>query len=337
MPERNTRVGKLPLSLLGKLLSVASRYSTPATILGPSIGEDAGVVELPECMLVAHADPITEASTGSGRLAVIVASNDVAATGARPRWIQIVVLLPPGSHPGIAESLVAEAAEEASKLGIQILGGHTEWSPGLEKPVVVAFAYGCACKTCLTPTSAVRVGDEVAIVGWAGLEGMRILAADFREELRRAGVPESAIREAVEFPGEISIVDVAVRLAESGLVNAMHDATEGGVLGALVEMALASGLSIKVEADRIPVPNPLRVIAEKTGVSPLKLISSGALLVTYPPENRGQIEDIVRRSGRPFSPIGVAVEGPGQVVLNMGGQTIILREPPEDEISRYWR
>ncbi len=337
MPERNGRVGKADAALLLKVISSTRSILRPSTVIPPEIGEDAGVIELPTCMLVAHVDPITEAVKGAGRLAVIVSANDVAATGARPQWAQVLLLAPPGYPDREIEELASEIGAEAARIGVEILGGHTEYAPGIEKPVVAVFTYGCACKECLTPTAAAKPGDIVALVGWAGLEGMKILAADFSRILAEKGVGENEIRAALRFDSDLSIVNVAVDLAESRVARAMHDATEGGVIGALVEMALASGTRIVVDADAFPIPFPLRVFAAKLGIDPLTIISSGALIVSLPEDKVEEAKRIAEKHRKPFNIVGRVERGPPSLVLRRGGEETVFREPPEDAIAVMWR
>ncbi len=336
MQEKNGSVGKYPLGVTARIVERVHRLTRPGTIIPPAPGEDAGVVDLGNCLLVAHVDPITEAVGDAARLAVIVAANDVAATGARPLWAQVLVLLPPGTPAEEAERIAEAIGREAARLGIEVLGGHTEASPGLEKPIVAAFIYGCACRDCLTPTSAMSPGDKIVLVGWAGLEGMKILATDFTGLLLERGVPREVVEEAASFPGDISVVDVAVDLAWRRLAKAMHDATEGGVIGALVESAIAAGATIRVRADSIPVPPPLARIAGVLGIDPLRLISSGALIVAAEPEKAGKVVEAARDHGRPASIVGEVLEGPPQVELLRGGKVEVYTEPVTDEIAVFW-
>jgi len=336
LPEKNGSVGKLPPSKLARILQATVRARSPATIVPAAPGEDAGVVDVGHCHLVAHVDPITEAAKGSGRLAVIVAANDVAATGAKPAWAQLLILAPPSSSDDEILALAEEAGDAARSLGIEVLGGHTERSPGLTKPVVAAFVYGCACKQCLTPTSAAKPGHLIALVGYAGLEGMLILARDFRGLLESKGVPESVIGEALSYEEHVNIVNVAVDLAESRAVEAMHDATEGGVIGALVEVAMAAKATLRVDPTRIPVPPPLQEMAKAIAIDPLKLISSGALIAALPRDKLPRAREIAEARGRPLTVIGRVERGPPRLILEEPTGEVVYSEPPADEIARLW-
>jgi len=336
LPEKSGSVGKLPPNKLARVLEATVKARRPSTVIPAAPGEDAGVVDMGHCHLVAHVDPITEAAKGSGRLAVIVAANDVAATGARPAWAQLLILAPPTAGDDEIVALAEEAGDAARSLGIEVLGGHTERSPGLSKPVVAAFVYGCACKQCLTPTSAAKPGHVVAVAGYAGLEGMLILARDFRGLLEEKNVPPSIVDEALSYEDQVSVVELAVELAESRAVEAMHDATEGGIIGALVEVAAAAKATIRVDPARIPVPPPLQAMARALGIDPLKLISSGALVAALPPDRVSRAAEIARAHGRPFNVVGRIEPGPPRLVLETPAGEVVYSEPPPDEIARLW-
>lgn len=337
MQEKNGKwIGKLPVRELSKILSKITTIHTPSVITGPGPGEDAGIVDLGSCMLVSHVDPITEAGETTGKLAVIVASNDVAVTGARPRWAQVLLLLPPGYPLEKVEILASEIGKTARELGIEVIGGHTEYTPGLEKPIVAVYVMGCTCRECIVPTGNAKPGDVVVQIGYAGQEGAFILANDFEILLRERGVPQETI-EYLKRGVRLSVIDIAVELAEKGLVHSMHDATEGGLLGALVEVALASSKTLRIDKGKIVVDERVAEACKALNVDPLKLISSGTLIVTAPPENLDSILEIARRHGYVASPIGTVEEGDAKLVLVDGEEIMELYEPPEDEISRFWK
>lgn len=337
MRERSGEwIGKLPYSKLSRLISKITTIHYPTVVAGPGPGEDAGIIDLGECMLVTHVDPITEAAESIGRLAIIVASNDVAVTGARPRWAQLLILLPPGYPWERVEALASEIGGAASELGMEFIGGHTEYAPGLEKPIIAVYAAGCACRECIVPTGNAKPGDVVVQVGYAGQEGAYILARDFRHLLAEKGIP----LEVLDYLGReprLSVVDVAVDLAEEGLVNSMHDATEGGIIGALVELALASSRTVRVDRRRILVDPKASEALGRLGVDPLKLISSGALIASVPPETVDRVIELADKHGYPAAPIGVVEEGVARLVVEEDGRVVEeLYEPPRDEISRFW-
>ncbi len=331
-------LGKLPYSEMLEIIGRVRSVYRASTIIGPRIGEDSAVIDLGDCLLVSHVDPITEASAGAGSLAVIVASNDVAVTGARPSWAHLLLLAPQGYSLGKLKALVEEIRITAEKIGIEIIGGHTERAPGIIKPIIALTVMGCACRNCLTLTSSAKPGEYIIQIGSAGREGASILARDFPSLLVKKGVSMDEIEELRRIGEDLSVVEIAVELAESNLVSSMHDATEGGILGALIEMSLASNNVFEVERDRILVHPLLQKISVKLGIDPLKLISSGALIATADEDKLGEILELTRLSNLEASIIGRVREGrePGLRLL-AGKETVFYKEPPIDEISRVWR
>ncbi len=330
-------VGKIPLGELERLLSASWSFRRPSTLVGPAVGEDAAIISLGNLDLVFHLDPITEAGELAGWLAVHVASNDVAASGARPRWIALAILAPRGSSGEDLRRIQGDAEKAAREVGVEIVGGHTEVSPGLSKPVVVAAAAGVTCRGCAVPTGGARPGDLVLQVKPAGIEGTAIIATDFRALLERAGIAESIIERAAALASRVSVVREALELAEYGLVTSMHDPTEGGLIGGLVEMALASRLRFKVWEERVFVAEETRVVTEALGVDPLKLISSGTLLATVPSSLKGDAEHVLEGLGVEYSFIGeVEAGGVGVQLYKSPGRIELYEAPPVDEISRLW-
>ena len=326
-------IGKLPVRDLLPLLSRARPVRRSETYQGPYPGEDAAIIRLPCCDLALHTDPITEAESEIGWLSVHVAANDVATTGACPAWASVAVLAPEGSTTDSLARIIDGIRRAAEELGVDIVGGHTEVSPGLAKSIVISTVIGLTCPGCALRTGDAKPGDLVVYAGYAGAEGTGILARDFRPRLKECGIDESTILEALNIGAAISIVRPACALAKSGLVHSMHDVTEGGALGALVELALASGNTVVVEPERIPVHPATREISECLRIDPLKLIGSGSFVAAVPPEKEAEALELLSSLGVPARVIG-RVEGGGPWVELPGGERIY--EPPIDEISRVW-
>ncbi len=330
-------VGKVPHRVLESLLSAAWSYRRPATRVGPAVGEDAAIITLGGLDLVFHIDPITEAGMLAGWLSVHVASNDVAASGARPRWVSVAVLAPKGFDSESIASIQADIERAARSIGVEVVGGHTEVSPGVSKPIVVAAGAGVTCSGCAVPTGGARPGDLILQVKPAGMEGTAIIATDFRHLLDERGVDSSVVERAAAMAGSVSIVREAVELAENRLVTSMHDPTEGGLLGGLVEMALASRASFRVYREKVIIREETVIIAEALGIDPLRLISSGSLLATVPRDLKADVEHALEGLGVEYSFIGEVERGePGVRLYKPGGAKEEYKEPPVDEISKLW-
>ena len=329
--------GKLPPEVLESIVYGRLGLRDPAVAVGPSYGEDAAVIEAGwGRVIVAHSDPVTAAERYAGWLAVNVAANDVAAQGARPRWFLTVILLPEDSGPRLLEEIASQADRAARGIGAMIVGGHTEAAPGLGRPIVVATAMGLAPRESVARTSGARPGDLVIMTKTAAVEGTAILASDYRGELARRGVPRDVLARAEGFIWRVSVVPEALALAGRGLVDAMHDPTEGGILGGAAEVAYASGVRVRLYEDRVPVAPETRVVAGALGVDPLRLISSGSLLAAVPRGLAGEALEALRGLGVDVAVVGEVLDSkrPGLELVRRDGSRVEVPRHVPDEIYR---
>ena len=345
MPEKNGKlpIGKLPLNTLSNLVLRRIRGAvSPDIIIGPGIGEDTAIIRLSCCDLLIHSDPITEAVAGAGKLSIIVASNDIAASGACPTHAVLTLLLPEGYDIESLKQLIQEIQETSRMLDIDIVGGHTETSPGIAKPTVIVTMIGITCPGCSIPTSNLREGHYIVQIGEAAREGASILITDFPGLVKECELGEDEINNLNIDAKDLSIVKPACILAENQLVSSMHDATEGGIIGALVEMAKAAKTNITVYKNKILVNPTIKKLSSCLGLDPLKLISSGTLLAGILPDKVNKVVDLLKKHGFQVSIIGKATSkctNPEECGVNLilEDETVNrFEEPPIDEISRVW-
>ncbi len=327
---------KLPPELLRKYVFSRVGVRDPDVLVGPAYGEDAAIIRVGGELIVVHCDPITGAVENIGWLAVHVACNDIAVRGARPRWLLPVIYLPFGSGEGVVDRITRQVDEAAREVGAMVVGGHTEYTYGLDRVMMTMTAIGVCEGGRYVVTSGAKPGDVVLMTKAAGIEGTSILASDFEGELRRRGVPPDVIERAKGFVREISVVREALLLAKLG-VNSMHDPTEGGVIAGLAEIAYASGVSITAWEDRIPVRRETAVICEALGVDPLRLISSGVLLATLPRATAEVALSRLRELGLECAVVGEVSEGRGLTVVRRDGSRESYGDYVEDELLRVWR
>lgn len=332
--------GKISPDLLEKYVFTRLGVDDKSIVIGPSYGEDAAIIKIDSgIVLVVHSDPITAAEKLIGWLSVHIACNDIAVRGARPRWLLSVLLLPEEASVELLDEITRQIDSAAREVGVSIVGGHTESAPDLSRPIVSTTAIGIAREDRVVSTRNAKPGDLLVMTKYAGLEGTAILASDFREELLEKGVSVEVLGEAEDYTKSISVVPEAVALAEEGLVSAMHDPTEGGILGGVAELAYASGTLIRVYEEKIPLTSATRTITSALGVDPLKLISSGVLLATTPKKYVDRVLDVVERLGVRASIIGEVVSKyyPGRVVyVKKSGETIDIPRHVVDEIYRVY-
>jgi hydrogenase maturation factor len=253
-----------------------SRRKRARVVVGPRVGEDAAVLDMGDRYLVATTDPITFATDAAGWYALHVNANDVAVRGARPAWFLATLLLPEGAtEPERVEELFAEITEACAAIDVALVGGHTEVTAGLARPLVIGAMLGEVAKDRLVTTGGARPGDTLLLTKGVPLEGAALIARERGEEAARRGVPTDVIdraRALLRRPG-ISVVPDARAATDAARVHAMHDPTEGGLATACWEMAEAAEAGVRVERERVPLlPEGARLCAA-FGLDPLGTIA----------------------------------------------------------------
>ncbi|AEC51078.1 hydrogenase expression/formation protein [Pyrococcus sp. NA2] len=318
-------VGKIPPELLAKVLK--DLKPGDRVLVGPGIGIDATAVDFGDLILVASTDPITGAEERIGFYAVHVNANDVATFGAKPKWFLVTILLPEGSEDDDVIRVMSEIREVAEGMGISIVGGHTEVTPGLKKPIVIGTMLGEVEREKLVLPNP-RPGDAIILTKGAGIEGTSIIAHEREEELREV-FGKDFVERAKAFINEISVVREA--LIARDLATAMHDPTEGGIANGLHEMADINDLGFRVFASKIIVRNETKKICQFYDIDPLALISSGSLLISTPRDHAKVLVERLLSHGIEASIIGEFLAERKRVVIE-GGVERPLRRPESDEL-----
>ncbi len=270
------RIGKLDNDELNELILSKFKKCRDEVVLSPRVGVDCAAVELGGRLAVLSTDPITSATENLGRLTVHVNCNDAAAAGAEPIGLLVTLLIPPHAEKGDVARVADELAAAALEANIEIIGGHTEVTPSVNRMVTCATVIARPGENGLIMPSGMKEGDDVVLTKYAGLEGTSVVASDFSDRL--SGMSEGELAEARDMIRFISVVKEGLYAAAHG-ASAMHDVTEGGVLGAAWEMAEASGCGMVIDPARIPVHPITAKICKKLDLDPLRLLSSGAMLV----------------------------------------------------------
>jgi hydrogenase maturation factor len=305
---------------------------------GAGIGEDATVIDFGDRYLVAKTDPITFASEEIGWYAVHVNANDIATTGAEPKWLLVTLLLPEArTDEALVESIFAQLAEACEQLGISLCGGHTEVTHGLDRPIVVGQMLGEVHRQRLVRSSGSRVGDVVLMTKGVAIEGTAILARE-RGALLACEYPEEFLercRGLLHDPG-ISVLADARVATSTAIVHSMHDPTEGGVTTGLWEMAQASGVGLRVWGSSIPILPETATLCARFDLDPLGLIASGSLLLTLASEDVDRVQAALKSEGIPAVAIGEVVSQEEGLTLTRNGSIQELPRFEPDEISRVF-
>lgn len=327
--------GKLPYSLLKKYFLSRTGVADKRVLVPPGIGEDSAIIDVKgEKIISIHPDPITGAIENIGWLAINISANDIAVSGCKPKWFTIVLLLPEGYGEEELDIITLQINEALNNLDATLVGGHTEYTFGIDRPIIVANAIGILVEGANTfvTTGGAKEGDFILMTKTTALEATSILASDYQKLLQSKGVSEQEIMDAKRMIKQISVVKEALLLASNNLVNSMHDPTEGGVIGGLVEIALSSKKTITVDANKIPIDPTSRKIFQITGIDPLKSLSSGVLLASVPKEKIDTALNLLGESGIKSTIIGKVVEGEPKLELWRNGKKEVYYEPPIDAL-----
>lgn len=329
--------GKLPAELLARLLARIVRRD-PRVLLGPAFGEDAALIDLGDRVLVAKADPVTFATDRIGWYAVHVNANDVACMGARPAWFLATVLLPEGGPETMPEEVFAQIETACESLDVTLVGGHTEVTYGLGRPIVAGAMLAEAAPGRIVRKADVRPGDHLILTKGIAIEGTALLARDASDELRRRGVAEATLERArglLDDPG-ISVVREALLACDTAPVHAMHDPTEGGLATALHELATASGLAAQIQAEAVTVLPETTDICRALELDPMGLLASGSLLIAVAEEDCERVRSTISQAGIDAACLGTLASGGKGAIMDKRAQWREIPRFQRDELARFF-
>ena len=330
------QLGKIPPDLLEVLLSKIN-ISDPRVIIGPSVGQDNALIEFGENVLVAKTDPITLASDMIGWYAVQINANDVACSGAKPRWFMATLLLPQSYTENDISALFEQILEACQQLGVSLIGGHTEITKGLSQPIVVGTMLGEVHKDRVITTSGAIPGDSIIVTKGISIEGSALLARESGDQLLTCGVEQSCVDKAANFlfsPG-ISVVKDAITACSTSQIHSLHDPTEGGLATGLWEISKASNTGMVIREDAIPVLPECESICASLGLDPLGLLASGALVITLPNSRAEQLIDALSSEGIPAWEIGIIKDPDFGVMMESKAGLKTLARFERDELARF--
>lgn len=326
------KTGKLSNDMLNRLiLEPAKKYGVKneRVLTKPSVGEDCAALKFGNEICLLSADPITGAAENVGRLAVYINSNDIASAGGRVVGLMVTTLLPPDITEREIAALSDNLYKSAAEAGITVLGGHTEITDAVTRPVISCTAIGVGER--FVSSGGARVGDSVVMTKYAALEGTLIISSDYREFFRDKLTKEE-LDLCAGLQNSLSVAPEGEIAAKMG-ASAMHDVTEGGILGACHEIAECSGVGITVFMDKIPILGVTEKICKLCDIDPYRLISSGSMLIAA-----GDGEALCRalsQKGIKASAIGKITER--ERLVCQGGAMKPLLPPDTDELYRAGR
>ncbi len=330
-------IGKIEPKLLGKLLS-GIPAKDPRVRIGSRIGDDAAVIDFGRTYLIAKTDPITFVADEIEWYSVNINANDIAVMGGVPKWFLATVLLPEGkTTESDVKRMFKNLVSSLKKLNITLCGGHTEITPNLDRPLIIGQMLGEVEKNKLIDKKSIRAGDLIILTKGIAIEGTSIIAREKEKTLKKKFGKEFTERAKsfIKRPG-ISVIRDARAAMESGRVSAMHDPTEGGLLGGLYELALLSKTGFTIDSDSIYIYPQCETLCRKYNLDPLRLIASGALIVISPPKDAGKIIKNIRKRRIRADIIGEVTSLNKGYKIIKDGKTYPVVTPITDEIGKIF-
>ncbi len=326
------KVGKISETILKRSIFKQIHTKRDEVLLGAGVGEDCAAMKLaPGEVFVISTDPITGTVKDVGMLAIQITANDLASSGAEPVGVMLTVLLPEAVEEEDIREMMRQVEEACARFHIQVMGGHTEVTKAVNQPVISVTGVGKVREDRLVSTAGAKPGQDILVTKWIGIEGTSIIAKEKEQELK-GHFSESFVETAKGFDQYLSVLPESRIAVEHG-VSAMHDVTEGGIYGALWEVAEASGIGLEIDLKAIPIRQETVEICEYFELNPYYLISSGCMLMAA---DRGH--DLVRKleaAGIPAAVIGKAAEGKARRIWN-GGEESYLERPKTDELYKIY-
>ena len=295
--------GKVPPDILSNIIFKHLGSTDSDVILGPGLGQDAAVLRVGEKVVVAATDPITGSIEDVGWLAVHVNANDIATFGVPPRWFLASLMLPVGCDESQIEHIVGQVHEAAKSLGIAVVGGHSEITPGVDRPIVAGFMLGIADDGAFVTSSGARAGDAIVLTKSIALEGTSILATEERNKLAKL-LGSDLVQQAVSLRDRLSVVAEGLAAFRTGHVTAMHDPTEGGLSNGLHELCDASSVGFDINLSSVRTEDSTQRICELLAIDPMDLISSGCMIITCAQDSAKEVVHSIEKAGVSAGRIG---------------------------------
>ncbi len=329
------KVGKLDNDFLSRAVIGNIKYRRKEVLVHAGVGEDCAAIDFGKYECVMSTDPITASVNDIGRLCIHISANDIASNGIEPLGIMLAVMLPMGTTEDDVACIMKQASDAAAECNIEIIGGHTEITTAVNRPVIVSTAVGRA--PCGGSASArdIEPGDSIIMTKTAGIEGTGIIARDCEGEL--AGVLTAA--ELMHAQGLLSNVSVVREGIIAGSIgtHGMHDVTEGGILGAIWEMCDIAGAGAIIDRQKIPTDPVSDKICARFGIDILRLISSGSMLIIASPEKKDRIITEISAQGIAACQIGKITRKEDGLYITDGKNRSRIEPPRPDELYKVVR
>ena len=330
--------GKLPLSELKRIVNFKGRKSE-GIIADGEVGSDVAIVDIIKAKdvaldyygsksgvyLVEKSDPITFPTSKPGKYVVIVNANDISCSGALPFGFLPTIIVPTNTRFEEIYEIQKQIHQQCQRMGIAILGGHTEVSQAVNSIIISGHMLGFVPNDYLIPNELIE-GDKIIIVGYSGIEGTGIIISEAGNKINEI-LSREEVEEGIKIGSQINIVDIALEINKRFQPSLVHDATEGGIYGALSELIYFRKKGINLEVD-FPISPITLKLSKWLNVNPFRLISSGTIIVSSSDEKAKLIIDYLTDKNIPCSIVGVVTGEEG--ILRKNNK--VLDSPKGDEL-----
>ncbi|MCM1175770.1 MAG: AIR synthase family protein [Blautia sp.] len=318
------RDGKISESVLARSVLRKIKTKREEVVCGAGIGVDCAVLSFDGEETVLSTNPVSAPADRVCVYGMHRALNNVAASGAEPVGALISAMLPKGTEEEALQKMMAQAEEICGQYRVQLSGGHTELNGAVVQPVLTVTGIGKRQKSDIGVRD-IRPGQDVVVSKWIGLEGTVRLARERREELLTR-YPARMIDEAAGFERFLSIIPEAATARKSGVCG-IHDVSQGGIFGALWEMAGGAGVGLEIDLKKLPVRQETIELCEFYDLNPYELLSGGCLLMTA--EDGNGLVMALEKEGMPAAVVGKTTDGNDRVLFHEEERRFL--EPPKTD------
>ena len=273
-------------------------------------------------------DPLGE-PVRTMRQLITKCANNLAVGGAEPIAVLVTLLLPEETEEVVLKELMRQAEEACEESDLQIAGGQTRVTASVNRPFAVITGYGILKEETIRSGTGLGPDQDIVLSKWIGLEGTAILAARGRDKLRSV-YPAYLAEEAAGYDRYLSIIPEAAVAVKSG-VCAMHDASEGGILAALWELAEKAGVGLTIDLKKLPIRQETVEVCEAMEVNPYELMSGGCLIMTA--EDGAGLVEALLAEGIPATIVGRTTDSRDRLILS-GDEVRYMDRPKQDAIYR---
>ncbi len=323
------KLGKVSETILRRSVLKEIHKEREEILVGAGVGKDCAIFTLKENeVCVSATNSYSYDAMGIGTALMYNVANNLATKGAKPKGVSITILLPERARESHLQRLMKEITHACKRIGMEVIGGTTEVSNGVIRPIVSATAYGTLSKEQVEETS-LKAEQDLVITNWIGLQGTGFLACEGAKLLRER-FPRPFVEQAGNFLQYQNCIKEAKRARELGVTN-IHDVSRMGIFGALWEFVRESNLGFEVSLKEIPIRQETVEVCEFFGLNPYLLDGSGALLMAV--DHGETLVEALRSDGIPAKVIGQLKQGNDKLIVKED-QVGCLEAPKLDEIYK---